>query len=64
MRSGNPKHIYLVGYMHEKGQGRAVLHRNHPIQTLPDLLAAEDSLSADTGCVCSIFTYQLIEVTR
>jgi hypothetical protein len=64
MRSGNPKHVYLVGYMHKDGTGRAVVHRSHPVQTLQDVLAMDDSVSAENGFACSIFTYQLVEVTR
>jgi len=58
------QHTYLVGYLHDKGFGRAFIHLEIPITAEPDLLFCEAQLSAKNGFDCSIFTYQLVEVRQ
>ena len=58
----NSRHIYLVGYLHSEGFGRAILHLNEPICSEAALVDAESLFVKKNGFGCSIFTYQLIEV--
>lgn len=62
MATGKPKHTYLVGYLHDRGHGRAILHLMAPINDEEALLGAERLLAEKNGFECSIFTYQLIEI--
>jgi hypothetical protein len=64
LRSGNSKHVYLVAYLHEKGFGRATVQRDSPIDSLDEITALDQALSAENGFACSTFSFQFVEKTR
>lgn len=64
MSTDTTTYVYLVGYLHDKGFGRATIQWNTPLNSIEEIDAVDARLTEKNGFDCHVFTFTLLQEIR